>query len=404
MRLPTDDLLGQLLQRAVAQRRGPDGHPVGTFLGAGPGGHPGGTSGQRRNPARSGRPQAALQRSATSRRAAVDTAQVDVPAIVDYALHSKGQPLESQTRAHFEERFGHDFGGVRVHTGPRAAESSRLLRARAFAVGEHVVFADGNYQPGTAAGQHLLAHELAHVVQQSRGGPTPNSSSAVARLESNADVAASAAVGGDSVTVDGAAPPGLQLNAEVYVWNPHVDGYGHAAIKLSDGTYISWWPAGPASSKGEQYWSGRAGGGRTYADDIGPDGENAAPDATYDIGNNCLDEARIKTWYNTNFVLNPSPKWAVLRNSCSDVAHQALNQGSSALNPCYLSVSHSNLFWTPKDLGLYAECQARWCRSKEAGVLNASGRYMWEHLKELGGGGAYNYLQSLWWKGEIATH
>jgi hypothetical protein len=360
-------------------------------------------SGQRRDAARSARPQAALQRSAT--RAAADApAGVDVAAVVDHALQSKGQPLESKTRARFEERFGHDFGAVRVHTGPRAAESSRMLSARAFAIGEHVVFANGNYEPGTVAGQRLLAHELAHVVQQSRGGATPDSSSAVARLEASADAAAAAALGDHSVTVNGAASPGLQLNAEVYVWNPHVDGYGHAAIKLSDGTYISWWPAGPANAKSEQYWSGRAGGGRTYADDIGPDGENAPPDATYDIGNNCLDEDLIKAWYTANFVLNPSPKWAVLRNSCSDVAHQALNQGSSTFNPCYLSVSHSNFFWTPKDLGLYAECQARWCRSKEAGVVNASGRYMWEHLKELGGGGAYNYLQSLWWKGEIVTH
>jgi hypothetical protein len=348
---------------------------------------------------------AALRRTTTSDRADADKASgLRVAAVVDHALRSKGQPLDSKTRTLFEERFGHDFGGVRLHADHTAAEASRLLSARAFAVGEHVVFGGGQYQPDTAAGKHLLAHELAHVVQQSRGGTTPSSSPAVARLEASADAAAAAATRGASVKVDGATPTGVQLNAEVYIWNPHVDGYGHAAIKLCDGTYISWWPAGGATSKAEQYWSGRPGGPHSYADDIGPGGESKGPDATYDLGCNCLDEDRIKKWYDKNFISNPTPKWAVLKNSCSDVAHQALNEGSSFTNPCYLSISHSNLFWTPKDLGAYAECQARWCKSKSGGAVDATGRYVWENVKELAGGGAINFLQSLWWKGEIIAH
>jgi hypothetical protein len=65
-----------------------------------------------------------------------------------------------------QERFGRDFGGVRVHTGSRAAASAHDVGALAYTVGSHVVFGHGQYDPGTPRGQHLLSHELAHVVQQ----------------------------------------------------------------------------------------------------------------------------------------------------------------------------------------------------------------------------------------------
>jgi hypothetical protein len=67
-------------------------------------------------------------------------------------------------------RFGHDFSQVRVHTDRRAAESARSIGALAYTMGEHIVFGTGHYAPSTEAGRHLLAHELAHVVQQ-RAGP-----------------------------------------------------------------------------------------------------------------------------------------------------------------------------------------------------------------------------------------
>jgi len=69
-----------------------------------------------------------------------------------------------------EARFGRDLGGVRVHTGPEAAASARALGAAAFTLGRDVVFAAGRYAPETASGRRLLGHELAHVVQQRRGG------------------------------------------------------------------------------------------------------------------------------------------------------------------------------------------------------------------------------------------
>ena len=72
-----------------------------------------------------------------------------------------------------ERSFGHDFGRVRVHTDARAAAAAESVGARAFTVGSAVVFGAGEYRPGTRAGSRLLAHELAHVVQQDgprRGG------------------------------------------------------------------------------------------------------------------------------------------------------------------------------------------------------------------------------------------
>jgi hypothetical protein len=65
-----------------------------------------------------------------------------------------------------EPRFGHDFSGVRVHTDAKSAESARAVNAMAYTVGQDVVFASGQYVPQAGAGRWLLAHELAHVIQQ----------------------------------------------------------------------------------------------------------------------------------------------------------------------------------------------------------------------------------------------
>ncbi|MEJ2404028.1 MAG: DUF4157 domain-containing protein [Candidatus Thiodiazotropha sp.] len=78
-----------------------------------------------------------------------------------------------QTRAFFEPRFGHDFSRVRVHHDPAAAASAEEVAAHAYTVGHHVVFNRGQYAPDTHGGRELLAHELAHVVQQSSASVAP---------------------------------------------------------------------------------------------------------------------------------------------------------------------------------------------------------------------------------------
>lgn len=82
------------------------------------------------------------------------------------ALRGGGQPLDLETRAFMEPRFGQDFGHVRVHTDATAAHSAQAVSALAYTAGSDVVFGAGQYQPGTDAGRRLIAHELAHVVQQ----------------------------------------------------------------------------------------------------------------------------------------------------------------------------------------------------------------------------------------------
>jgi hypothetical protein len=89
-----------------------------------------------------------------------------VPPIVHEVLRSPGKPLDTETRAFMESRFGHDFGQVRVHTDVRAAKSARTVSAIAYTMKHNIAFSTGSYSPSTPTGKHLLAHELAHVVQQ----------------------------------------------------------------------------------------------------------------------------------------------------------------------------------------------------------------------------------------------
>jgi len=94
---------------------------------------------------------------------------------VDAGLGAPGRPLDPSTRRAMEARFGYDFSSVRVHDDARAAATAADVDAAAFTVGEDVVFAAGRFDPSSPEGRHLLAHELAHVVQQSKrpGGPGP---------------------------------------------------------------------------------------------------------------------------------------------------------------------------------------------------------------------------------------
>jgi hypothetical protein len=91
-----------------------------------------------------------------------------VPASVDHVLASSGSPLDPALRQDMEQRFGHDFSAVRVHSDGPAAQSARDVTARAYTVGNNIVFGEGQYVPATRHGRRLIAHELTHVVQSSR--------------------------------------------------------------------------------------------------------------------------------------------------------------------------------------------------------------------------------------------
>jgi outer membrane protein OmpA-like peptidoglycan-associated protein len=115
-----------------------------------------------------------------------------------------------------EQRFGHDFGRVRVHADERAAESARAVRALAYTVGSHIVFGGGAYAPSTSEGRNLLAHELAHVVQQrsaSGSAGTLEVQDAADVQEREASTAAARVMSGRAAAVD-LAPPRARVRRQ----------------------------------------------------------------------------------------------------------------------------------------------------------------------------------------------
>lgn len=131
-----------------------------------------------------------------------------VPASVHNTLDAPGRPLDASTRTFMEPRFGQDFSGVRVHTNDDAARSARDVKARAYTAGQDIAFAPGQYAPETGRGQQLIAHELAHVVQQRRASaPLADSISKPGdRDEVAAERASAAALAGDSTEAREPAP------------------------------------------------------------------------------------------------------------------------------------------------------------------------------------------------------
>ena len=77
-----------------------------------------------------------------------------------------GSPLPAPVRSMMEPRFGANFAGVRVHTGDAAARQSEHLNAHAFTVGDNIFFGRDKFQPQSAGGRELIAHELTHTIQQ----------------------------------------------------------------------------------------------------------------------------------------------------------------------------------------------------------------------------------------------
>jgi hypothetical protein len=173
-----------------------------------------------------------------------------VPPIVHRALRSPGHPLGASTRAQMEPRFGHDFSAVRVHTDPEAAASARAVDAHAYTVGEDIVFDSGRYDASSPAGQQLLAHELAHTIQQrglqrSSTGVSLPSSTEDRHLEHEADELAAAALRGGAPKADAvktkshpvlsrAPAPPSETGLKQVQPPQDADTLGHAVIEVSE--------------------------------------------------------------------------------------------------------------------------------------------------------------------------
>jgi|GEM_PF-131290 len=106
------------------------------------------------------------EKAATETEPAVETG---VPEPVREVISSRGRSLDGSIQRAMEDRMGDSFGDVRIHTGSTAASACESINARAFTVGNHIAFNSGEYDPSSPEGQHVLAHELAHVRQQNQG-------------------------------------------------------------------------------------------------------------------------------------------------------------------------------------------------------------------------------------------
>ncbi len=116
---------------------------------------------------------------------------------------ASGAPLPQSLAHDYSQGLGADLAGVRVHTDDDAADAAEALSARAFTQGQDIFFARGAWDPGSKEGAHLLAHEVAHTVQQSGSAPATQTKLEVSMpgdaLEVEADRAADALVAGAPV-------------------------------------------------------------------------------------------------------------------------------------------------------------------------------------------------------------
>lgn len=133
------------------------------------------------------------------------------------ALKGGGSPLPASSRAFFEPRLGANLGDVRVHTGSRAADTASAINARAFTVGRDIAFNTGQYAPHSREGQHLLAHELTHVVQQGSASALDRPMSGIQRAPADArDTRAAGTEGADDRAAGALAPLGAAGGTDAF--------------------------------------------------------------------------------------------------------------------------------------------------------------------------------------------
>lgn len=145
--------------------------------------------------------------------------------LAEGVLATPGMALDGPVRAAMESRFNHDFSDVRLHADAQAAASARSESAVAFASGSHVVLGEAAINAGPRTQGALLAHELAHVVQQRRGAHLPGTGDGAA-LEAEAEHAAARFAGGGHIAVQGVAGPGLARAPALPVVDEELDADG----------------------------------------------------------------------------------------------------------------------------------------------------------------------------------
>lgn len=163
-----------------------------------------------------------LQRTAGNQGVVQMLAGEEPSPVLDVLGSGRGARLDDGTRSTMESAFGTSFDGVRVHTDQGASRSAESVGANAYTVGSDIVFRNGQFDPGSATGQRTLAHELAHVVQQS-AGPVDGSdapggirlSDPSDRFERAADQTAGDVLANASASTTGAASAGISVQREL---------------------------------------------------------------------------------------------------------------------------------------------------------------------------------------------
>jgi hypothetical protein len=141
------------------------------------------------------------------RKADGDSVRDDADHAIARAGAGSGDPLPGDLRERFEGSLGTDLSSVRIHTGDASRDAAASVAARAYTIGDDIHFAAGEYDPTSTPGQHLIAHEVAHTVQQRGGVATRQNKLAVSEagdsLEVEADRAADAMVAGAPAAISG---------------------------------------------------------------------------------------------------------------------------------------------------------------------------------------------------------
>jgi hypothetical protein len=145
-------------------------------------------------------------RQAAAAAPAAPVAQDNAAEQIQHAASDAGAPLPGELRERFESSLGTDLSAVRVHTGSASAAAAESVGAKAYTTGQDIHFAAGEYEPASKAGQHLLAHEVTHTVQQGNSATTLGQAKLeVSQVgdshEQEADRAADAMLGGAPAAV-----------------------------------------------------------------------------------------------------------------------------------------------------------------------------------------------------------
>ncbi len=160
---------------------------------------------------------------------------------VDQASGSSGFALPNEVRSQFEDSLGADLSGVRVHTGSDSVAAASAVGARAYTYGQDIHFNAGQFDAGSDAGRHLLAHEVAHTVQQSAGGASRQYKLEVSgpsdAAEVEADSAADAMVAGRAATVSFAGGVARKAIFREPNW---LGGFSPLSQKQPDMTALDW--------------------------------------------------------------------------------------------------------------------------------------------------------------------